>query len=51
MIWILVNTGWLVIDISNEVYSRAVLDIVQTGFAFYGFIKWGNDKKTVEGKN
>lgn len=40
VIWIVVNTGWTIIDISNEVYSRAMLDIIQIGFCAFGFIEW-----------
>lgn len=39
-VWILCNTGWMVYDISTEIYSRAILDIIQTGFCVLGIIKW-----------
>lgn len=39
-IWIICNTGWLIYDIYNGIYARAVLDIVQTAFCILGLIKW-----------
>lgn len=41
LVWVVCNTCWLVYDIVSHIYSRAVLDIVQTGFAIYGYIEWG----------
>lgn len=52
MLWIACNIGWLVIDIKAGTYSRAVLDIVQTGFAIFGFIRWGKcEKGSMETEN
>jgi len=42
-LWIGCNMGWLVWDIVNTLYSRALLDIVQTVFCVYGIIRWGGD--------
>ena len=39
-IWIGCNIGWLIYDISNGIYARAILDIVQTAFCVLGIIKW-----------
>ena len=39
-VWIACNTGWMLFDIYNGVYSRAVLDIVQTAFCVYGLYEW-----------
>lgn len=39
-IWIACNTGWLIYDIANGIYARAILDIVQTAFCVLGIIKW-----------
>ena len=41
LIWIVCNICWFFFDMFNVLYSRAVLDIVQTGFAVYGYIEWG----------
>jgi nicotinamide riboside transporter PnuC len=41
LVWIVCNICWLAYDIMNGIYSRAVLDIVQTGFSIYGYIEWG----------
>lgn len=41
LIWIVANTCWLAIDITNGTYSRAVLDVVQTAFCIFGFVNWG----------
>lgn len=40
VIWIACNMGWMIIDITSGSYSRAVLDIVQTFFAIYGYKEW-----------
>lgn len=40
LLWIGCNVGWLMIDITNAVYSRAILDAVQIAFAVYGFKEW-----------
>ena len=40
IIWVIVNTGWAIIDISNKVYSRAILDIVQIWFCIFGYKEW-----------
>lgn len=44
IIWIACNTGWFIWDIINMVYSRAVLDMVQTVFCIYGLYEWRNEK-------
>lgn len=43
VLWVACNIGWLIIDIRACTYSRAVLDVVQTGFSIFGYIKWGED--------
>lgn len=43
-IWIVCNLGWLIYDIINGIYSRAVLDIVQTGFCILGIYEWRKKK-------
>ncbi len=47
VVWIFCNIGWTVVDIINETYSRAVLDVVQIWFSGYGLVKW----KDKNGKN
>ena len=41
LVWIVCNLCWLAFDIINGIYSRAVLDIVQTAFSIYGYVEWG----------
>lgn len=38
--WEIGNAVWLVIDIINRNYSRALLDIVQGVITFWGIIEW-----------
>ena len=45
IVWLVCNTGWLIYDLYNGVYSRALLDVVQSGFCVYGFIVWGESDK------
>lgn len=39
-IWIAVNICWLIYDIRMKLYSRALLDTVQTVFCVIGIIEW-----------
>lgn len=41
IIWILCNIGWMIYDLHGRIYSRALLDLVQTAFSIYGYISWG----------
>lgn len=41
VVWIFANIAWFIYDIQSALYSRALLDVVQTGFCFYGLSKWG----------
>lgn len=43
IIWIVCNIAWMIYDLANTVYSRAVLDLVQTAFSVYGYIEWGKE--------
>lgn len=45
ILWICCNIGWMIIDIVHGTYSRAVLDVVQTAFAFYGYKTWSTAEK------
>lgn len=49
VIWGICNIGWLCVDFVNGAYSRMLLDMVQTCFNLYGFIKWS--KNIQEGGN
>lgn len=44
IIWIACNIGWTYIDFNSRVYSRMMLDIVQTAFCVYGYINWIDEK-------
>lgn len=44
-VWILSNVFWLVYDLDTGLYSRAVLDIVQTAFSVWGAIEWGKERR------
>ena len=39
-IWMVVNVGFLVIDLNNGAIPRAVLDITQLMFNIYGIVQW-----------
>ena len=39
-LWLIGNILWLCIDISNALWSMAILDIVQGALAFWGIIEW-----------
>lgn len=49
IVWLICNTGWLIYDLYNRIYSRAILDLVQSGFCIYGYLKWRKEDKN--GKN
>lgn len=40
-LWTVGNVLWLLWDISQALYSRAVLDVVQLAFAVWGIYEWG----------
>jgi len=40
-IWTVANLLWLAYDLYTGLYSRAVLDAVQLGFAIWGIAAWG----------
>lgn len=42
VLWLMGNILWLIIDIKNELISRAILDIVQGILALWGIIEWRN---------
>ena len=44
-IWTVANILWLAYDIYTGLYSRAVLDAVQLGFAIWGIIAWNKKKE------
>lgn len=50
-IWILCNMAWLGYDIMSGIYSRAVLDIVQTAFCIYGIRHWSGGETHGKRKN
>ena len=43
-LWLAGNILWLIIDISNGLWSRAILDIVQGALALWGIIEWDKTK-------
>ena len=43
-LWALGNLLWLAFDLYSGLYSRAVLDVVQFGFAVWGIIEWSKTK-------
>lgn len=48
IIWIICNTGWMIFDLHEKVYSRFFLDIVQTAMCIYGLKKWKEGPKSEE---
>ena len=47
-VWIIANVLWLAYDIYTRLYSRAALDIVQTGICISGIIYWKKSEKEEE---
>jgi len=39
-LWAAGNVAWLSFDLWSGLYSRAVLDVVQFGFAVWGIFEW-----------
>lgn len=51
-IWMVVNIGFLAIDLNNGAIPRAVLDITQLMFNIYGIVQWKKEyapRKTDKG--
>lgn len=44
-VWMLGNVCWLAYDIATGLYSRATLDLIQTGFAVWGIIEWTKERR------
>lgn len=44
VIWFFCNIGWLSYDCYTEQYYRAILDLVQTITAVWGYIEWSKPK-------
>lgn len=44
-LWLAGNILWLIIDIKNGLWSRAILDIVQGILALWGIIEWKKENK------
>lgn len=40
LFWALGNILWFIYDVWVGLYSRAILDIVQLGFAIWGYYEW-----------
>jgi len=43
-LWAVGNIAWLAIDLSNRLYSRAFLDLVQLALAVWGAVEWRRRK-------
>ena len=39
-LWTVANISWGIFDVSSGLYSRALLDAVQLGFAIWGICEW-----------
>lgn len=44
-LWTAGNIAWLVWDVSQGLWSRAVLDTVQLALAVWGIYEWSKDGK------
>jgi nicotinamide riboside transporter PnuC len=44
-LWLAGNILWLIIDICNGLWSRAILDTVQGILALWGIIEWKKEDK------
>ena len=47
-LWSLGNIAWLIYDLVSRLYSRAILDAVQLGFAIWGIIEWSKPRNEVQ---
>lgn len=45
IIWTFCNVGWLLYDLNQELFSRALLDFVQFILGIYGYIQWSKGDK------
>ena len=43
-LWAIGNIAWLGYDLWSGLYSRAVLDVVQFGFALWGIWEWSRKR-------
>ena len=43
-LWAIGNILWLILDLKSGLYSRALLDLVQLGFAIWGIFEWSEKK-------
>jgi hypothetical protein len=48
VLWIITNIGWLAFDLSQGLFSRATLDIVQLILAIAGWFEWSKKEKEKE---
>ena len=46
-LWTIGNVAWLAIDLSNRLYSRAFLDLVQLALAVWGIFAWRQDSSNL----
>ena len=44
-LWAVGNIAWVVIDIHNRLYSRALLDLVQLALAIWGLWEWRKEMR------
>ncbi len=43
-LWAVGNVAWLVYDLLTGLYSRAMLDLIQLGFALWGIWEWSRKR-------
>ena len=43
-LWAVGNIAWLVYDLLTGLYSRAMLDLLQLGFALWGILEWSRNR-------
>lgn len=43
-LWAAGNIAWLAFDLWSGLFSRAVLDVVQFGFAIWGIVAWSKKR-------
>lgn len=43
-LWAVGNVAWLVYDLLTGLYSRAMLDLIQLGFALWGIWEWSRNR-------
>jgi nicotinamide riboside transporter PnuC len=44
VVWFVTNLMWVVVDFNAGIYPQAGKELVYTGFAVWGWVKWGKER-------